>query len=53
MIVNQKLLANLFKTTTKEINNFCKKDLTIIDPNRILIDNKFNNNIKYISVGSL
>lgn len=27
MIVNQKLLANLFKTNTKEINNFCKKQL--------------------------
>ena len=27
MIVNQKLLANLFNTSTKEINNFCKKQL--------------------------
>ena len=25
MIVNQKLLANLFNTNTREINNFCKK----------------------------
>jgi hypothetical protein len=27
MIINQKLLADLFKTNTKEINNFCKKQL--------------------------
>jgi UDPglucose 6-dehydrogenase len=42
-----------YEKATKKINNFCKKDLTIIDPNRILIDNIFNKNIKYIAVGSL
>jgi UDPglucose 6-dehydrogenase len=42
-----------YERARKKINNLCKKDLTIIDPNRILIDNKFNKNVKYISVGSL
>lgn len=42
-----------YAKANKKINNFCKKDLIIIDPNRILINSKFNSKIKYIAVGSL
>ena len=42
-----------YAKANKKINNFCKKDLIIIDPNRILINSKFNSKIKYIAVGAL
>jgi UDPglucose 6-dehydrogenase len=41
-----------YKTAAKKINNFYKKNLIIIDPNRFLEDCFSNINFKYIAVGS-